>query len=62
MPRDAITLADVREAAIEIFCEPFARRGRYNLERLIAKHGADIRLAELRRIIADCRRRVLVSV
>jgi hypothetical protein len=47
MPRDAITLADVREAAIEIFCEPFARRGRYNLERLIAKHGADIRLAEL---------------
>ena len=47
MPHDAITLADVREAAIEIFCEPFARRGRYNLERLIAKHGADIRLAEL---------------
>jgi hypothetical protein len=40
MPRASITLADVREEAVVILCEPCARRGRYNLERLIAKHGA----------------------
>jgi hypothetical protein len=47
MPRDAITLADVREPTIEIVCEPCGKRGRYNVERLIAKHRAD---AKLRRI------------
>ena len=47
MPRDAITLADVREPAVEIVCEPCGRRGRYNVERLIAKHGADMRLPDL---------------
>jgi hypothetical protein len=46
MPRDAITLADVREPTIEILCEPCGRRGRYNVERLIAKHGADDNGAE----------------
>ena len=46
MPSDAITLADVREPTIEILCEPCRRRGRYNVERLIAKHGAEVRLPE----------------
>jgi hypothetical protein len=54
MPRDAIILADVREPSIEIVCDPCGRRGRYNVERLIAKHGADMRLPELRTILADC--------
>jgi hypothetical protein len=54
MPRDAVTLADVREPTIEIVCEPCGRRGRYNVERLIAKHGADMRLPELLTIIAGC--------
>ena len=36
MPRDAITLADVREPTVELLCEPCGRRGRYNVERLIA--------------------------
>jgi hypothetical protein len=40
MPRDAITLADVREPAVEIVCEPCGRRGRYNVERLIANAAA----------------------
>jgi hypothetical protein len=54
MPRDAITLADVRSPTIEIVCEPCGRRGRYKVERLIAKHGADIRLPELRTVLANC--------
>jgi hypothetical protein len=35
-------------------CEPCARRGRYNVERLIAKHGPDMTLPELRLILANC--------
>jgi hypothetical protein len=34
--------------------EPCGRRGRYNVERLIAKHGADMRLPDLLTIVADC--------
>ena len=33
MPRASITLADVREEAVVILCEPCAR-GRYNVGRL----------------------------
>jgi hypothetical protein len=57
MPRDAITLADVRSPTIEIVCEPCRRRGRYNVARLIAKHGADMTLPP----IARRRRRSRVS-
>jgi hypothetical protein len=28
--------------------------GRYNVERLIAKHGADMRLPDLKTILANC--------
>jgi hypothetical protein len=49
MPRDAITLADVREPAIEMVCEPCGRRGCYNVERLIAKHGPGMKLLYLSR-------------
>jgi hypothetical protein len=41
MPRDAITLADVRSPTIEIECAQCSRHGRYNVQRLIAAHGAD---------------------
>jgi hypothetical protein len=54
MPRDAITLADVREPTIEMECEPCGRRGRYNVQRLIAAHGADMRLPELLTTLANC--------
>jgi hypothetical protein len=33
-----------------IICEPCDRYGRYNVRRLIAKHGADMRLPELKTI------------
>jgi hypothetical protein len=53
VPRDSITLADVRKQAVVILCEPCARRGRYNVERLIAKHG-DAKMPGLLVTLADC--------
>jgi RNase P subunit RPR2 len=40
MPKDAFTRSDVREPMLTVVCLPCGRRGRYNVERLIAKHGA----------------------
>ena len=54
MPRDFITLADVREPTLMLVCEPCGRRGSYNVQRLIAKHGADVRLPDLKPILANC--------
>jgi hypothetical protein len=54
MPRDALTLADVRDPTIQIACERCGRHGRYNVERLIAVHGPDMRLPELNTILANC--------
>jgi hypothetical protein len=39
MAKDAYTLSDVRESTLTIVCQPCGRRGRYNVERLMAKHG-----------------------
>jgi hypothetical protein len=54
MPRDFITLADVREPTLTLVCEPCGRRGRYNFHRLIAAHGADMRPPELLTTRANC--------
>jgi hypothetical protein len=56
MPRDYLTLSDVRGPTLSLVCAPCGRRGRYNVERLIAKHGAVVRLPELMTILADCRK------
>jgi hypothetical protein len=53
MPRDAITLADVREPTLTIVCE---RYGRYSVKRLIAAHGADARLPDLLTTLANCKK------
>jgi hypothetical protein len=39
MAKDAFTLSDVREPTLTIVCQPCGRRGRYNVARLMAKHG-----------------------
>jgi len=39
MPRGATILSDVRSPTIELVCEQYQRRWRYNVERLIEKHG-----------------------
>ena len=55
MPRDgAMTLADVREPMLEIVCQPCGRRGSYNVERLIAKHGANVKLPDFLAMLANC--------
>jgi hypothetical protein len=46
--------SDVRGPTLAIVCKQSVRRGRYNVKRLIAKHGADMRLPELRIVLANC--------
>jgi hypothetical protein len=62
MPRDALTLADVRSPSLTIVCEPCGRRGRYNVQRLIAKYGANVKLPDLRMILANCEEEGSVSI
>jgi hypothetical protein len=54
MPRDAITLADVREPMLTIVC---GRCGRCSIKRLIASYGADARLPDLLATLANCKQR-----
>jgi len=54
MPRDFITLADVREPKLTLVYEPCWRRRRYNVERLTETYGADVKLPDLRAMLADC--------
>jgi hypothetical protein len=62
MPRDgALTLADVRSTSLSIVCEPCGRRGRYNVEKLMAAHG-DAKLTDLLATVADCPRARSLSV
>lgn len=59
MPRGgAVTLADVRAPTLAIACEPCGPRGRYNVERLIAEHGADAKQPDLLVTLANCEKAV----
>jgi hypothetical protein len=53
MPKDAFTLSDVRGPKLTVVCEPCGRRGRYNVERLMAKHG-DAKVLYLLAELANC--------
>ena len=53
MPKDAFTLSDVLEPSLTIICEPCGRRGRYNVARLIAKHG-DAKILFLLSDLTNC--------
>ena len=53
MPKDAFTLSDVREPTLTVVCEPCGRRGRYNVEKLMAKHG-DAKLLYLLATLTSC--------
>jgi len=47
MPRDgAVILSDIREPTLTVVCERCGRRGRYNVRRLVAAHGAICGLPE----------------
>ena len=62
MPRDALTLADVRAPTLTLVREPCGRPGRYNVQRLIAAQGADMRLPQIKAILADCERARSLSI
>lgn len=54
MPRDgSLTLSEVHGPALAIVYEECGRRGRYNVERLIAAHG-DAKLTDLLTTLTDC--------
>jgi hypothetical protein len=53
MPKDAFTLSDVREPTLTVVCLPCGRRGRYNVERLMEKHG-DAKLLYLLDTLTNC--------
>jgi hypothetical protein len=53
MPKDAFTLSDVREPTLTVVCEPCGRRGRYNVEKLMAKHG-DAKILYLLDTLTNC--------
>jgi hypothetical protein len=53
MPKDALTLSDVREPTLTVVCEPCGRRGRYKVERLMAKHG-DAKILYLLSELTNC--------
>jgi hypothetical protein len=61
MPKDAFTLSNVREPTLTIVCPPCARRGRYNVNRLIAKHG-DAKLLYLLDALTNCPKAQSVNI
>jgi hypothetical protein len=57
VPRDgALTLGEYPGNMVRLVCHKCGRRGRYSKARLIAQHGAGIRLPVLRHILARCQR------
>ena len=55
----AVTLGDIadRLPMLDVACSKCDRRGRLSVAKLIAEHGADTRLPDLREILAgDCPR------
>jgi hypothetical protein len=56
MPRDFLTLYDLRVPTLSIECEPCGRRGRYNVAKLIEKYG-DAKLPDLRHVASPIARR-----
>jgi hypothetical protein len=61
MPRDgSMILSDVRSRTLGIVCEACGRRGRYNVEKLMAEHG-DAKLTVLLGTLANCEKACSVS-
>jgi hypothetical protein len=50
---NAHTLSDFRVPTLSIECEPCARRGRYNVAKLIEQYG-DAKLPDLLPVLAQC--------
>jgi hypothetical protein len=64
-PAGVVTLGKVatRLPMLEVACNRCDRRGRLRTDRLLAQHGPDLPMPELRRIIAaDCARMIAGQV
>jgi hypothetical protein len=62
MPRDgSMVLSDVRGPTLSIVCEPWGRRGRYNVDKLMAEHS-DAKLTDLLVTLANCEKARSLSV
>lgn len=59
----SLSLGDVaaRATHLHVACTRCERHGRYNLQRLVATHGADFAMTDLGTKLADCTRRNLTS-
>jgi len=55
MPHGYVTLGEYPTAMVQLACTRCDRRGRYRKDRLIAEHGPDMRLPDLRhKLAAGC--------
>ena len=54
-------LSDVRGPTLALVCEACGRRGRYNVQRLMAEHG-DAELADFLQTLAACPKARSVSI
>jgi hypothetical protein len=61
MVKDAFTLSDVREPTLTIVCQPCGRRGHYNVEKLITKHG-DAEILYLLAELTNCPKARVASI
>jgi hypothetical protein len=50
-------VSDIRESTIRIVCQPWGRRGRYGVAKLIEGYGADVMMPDLLAMLANCPRR-----
>jgi hypothetical protein len=64
MPRDgANLLSDLRVPVLTVICDPYGRRERHDVERLIRQYGWDAKLTDLLgALTVDCPKRGSVSV
>jgi hypothetical protein len=53
----ATALKDFPGDWIEVACDKCGRHGRLRKERLIAEHGGNVTMPDLRHLIAECARR-----
>jgi hypothetical protein len=57
MPRDFITLSDMRVSVLGIECALCQRREQFGVEALKRQYGGDVKMPELlSRLVADCPR------
>lgn len=54
--KTSTTLSEFPGDLVRVACQRCDRRGQYRLDTLIDKYGADMRLPDLRHVLADCPR------